>query len=129
MERGTVPPEVEVRPSPIAGEGAFAMRVIWRGHVFNCGVPFHAFHRVELGSPDWDSPSVILTREGHLEGHPGWWGWQDKLNHSDEPNCTYDTDSGDLMALRDIDGDEELTIDYRRWVHPEDRAYKAVFGG
>jgi hypothetical protein len=53
---------------------------------------------------DTGSGSVVARNFGHM--HIGWY-----LNHSDEPNAHHERFA--YFASRDIDANEEITIDYR----------------
>lgn len=99
----------KIKESPIHGRGVFATVRIPKGTMVE---------RIE-GKPQHYSkiPAVLLLRRGMEvskdvyvvppEGSVGWF-----LNHSDRPNCIYDSSTREIRAMKDIRRDEELTFDY-----------------
>ena len=66
-------------------------------------------------------PAHVLWVEGDTEGE--WVGYDGTsvlrfVNHSTNPNA--ELDGQDLYALRPIDKDEEITIDYGEWFEEEE---------
>jgi hypothetical protein len=107
-----------LKPSKLGGVGVFCTHGIAGGtrlHLFPDLKPryfsnarlerdprLRAFCRVY--GVDVGSGSVVARSFGHM--HVGWY-----LNHSDEPNAHHARFR--YFASRDIDADEEITIDYR----------------
>ena len=92
-----LPDSVVVRESPIHGYGLFAKSPIKRG--FHLGVS-------HIYAPGFET-SYIRTPVGGF------------INHSDEPNCSKIESPEEamityysLVATRDIEQDEELTVAY-----------------
>ncbi|QIM50758.1 SET domain-containing protein-lysine N-methyltransferase [Hydrogenophaga crocea] len=77
----------EVRPSPVEGVGLFCLRSIRAGEV------------------------VALARLGDCRTVAG-----RRTNHSPMPNCAFEAVANGLamVALRDIQEQDELTVDYRQ---------------
>ena len=102
-------PGLEIKESPIHGQGVFATARISKGTVME---------KIE-GKPRHHSeiPEALLRRRGMevskdvyvvpKEGSLGWF-----LNHSDRPNSTYNISTREIRAIRNIHRGEELTIDY-----------------
>lgn len=110
-------PDVEVRPSSLAGDGLFARAPILAGTVVSrVGGRVVAWRELRdmlsLAARQPDHPyidSIALTGTLHLVLPPG--RPNGKGNHSCEPNLWW-VDAYSLAARRDIDVDEELTNDY-----------------
>lgn len=101
---------IEVRPSPIAGNGVFARRPIREGALIEeCAV------LVLRDVPDeLDDYVIEWSREQVTRALP--LGYGALYNHADAPNAGWNTDAErGLMvigALRDIAEDEEILISY-----------------
>jgi len=110
-------PEVEVRPSPIAGDGLFARAPIQAGTaVSRLGGRVVTWPELEklfaTAAEHPDQPyvdTITVTDDLHLVLPPG--QSNGKGNHSCDPNLWW-TDAYTLAARRDIATDEELTNDY-----------------
>lgn len=105
-------PRLEVRPSPIHGVGMFTRRPVAEGEtVAVVGgelVSGDEFRRRVSRLVKYNA--IQVDDDLHLLGHP------DELesaaiNHSCDSNL-WMTDEVTLSARRDVDGDEEVTIDY-----------------
>ena len=115
------PPLVEVRPSPVAGRGVFALRRIRKGTL----LLEYTGERIsraeadrryddEAAGPDSHVLLFALDRRTVLDGAVG--GSDARfINHSCEPNCEAVIEDGRIVfrALRTIQPDEELGYDYR----------------
>jgi SET domain-containing protein len=109
-------PKIEVRPSPIEGQGLFAKEPIPKGeqltrngeddYVVITDEEFWAFTKT---AASYDA--VALGKGKHRvsrvsrQQDPSNFG-----NHSCDPNA--DTNAEGLVAIRDIKADEEITCDY-----------------
>lgn len=105
-----------VAPSRIAGagQGLFTRTACTAGTVLMFPNEMHetldraAFLALPEGAPElascvrWFADCYTLDREWSVEAY---------LNHSFSPNCLWHL--GFIFAARDLDEDEELTIDYR----------------
>jgi len=108
--------KIEVRPSPIEGQGLFAKEPIARGeqltrngeddYVTMTDAEFEAFTKtatsydaVALGNGLHRVSTVSRDQDPSNYG-----------NHSCDPNA--DTNAEGLVAIRDIKADEEITCDY-----------------
>ena len=109
----------EIRPSPIAGHGAFALRSIRKG----TRVIEYLGERISQAEADRryddtlvEHPRVLLfTVDDHMAIDPGVGGNDARfINHSCAPNCKSVTRRGrvHIWAIRDISPGEELTYDY-----------------
>ena len=99
-------PLVYVSESPIHGHGLFARTPIAEGTFIGC----YTGERTE------ENGMHVLWVEG--DGEDEWLGFDGNnelrfMNHSAMPNG--EMDGQDLYAARDIEKDEELTIDYGEW--------------
>lgn len=100
---------LEIKGSPIHGQGVFATEKISKGTVVE-KIKGKQQHYSKI-------PAALLRRRGMeaskdvyvvpTEGSVGWF-----LNHSGRPNCTYDISTREIRAIKDIRQGEELTIDY-----------------
>ena len=104
-------PTIDAAPSPIHGQGVFARSPI----------PAGCFIGTYKGTPtDEDGTYVLWVQDD--EG--GQWRGVDGLNvlrylnHSSTPNAEFD--GLDLYALRPIQTDEEVTIDYGPWFQADE---------
>lgn len=100
---------LEIRGSPIHGEGVFAAATIRRGALVAAvtGEPKHytSFPRDLLLTRGFEVAKdtyIVPDKES-----PAWY-----FNHSDTPNCKYSAGARNITALREITPGEELTIDY-----------------
>lgn len=91
-------PKLEVRQSPIHGQGLFALEAIAEGRLI--GV-------CETQPADPPGPHTLWCDTGPVNVICD----LRFTNHSDQPNVVY-YDSLRVVALRDIDVDEELTYNY-----------------
>lgn len=92
---------VEIKNSPIHGMGVFTLE--------------------DIEVDEWDNVYGMVVPAPSVYGfeHEGAWyepfpPWR-YTNHSDDPNCVIHMDDDgimDVMAIKDIDAGEELTIDY-----------------
>ncbi len=108
-------PKLEVRESSLGGKGVFTCEKITVGELLavfgGCVMPASD----EIG--DWS----IQVDENLVIGHPPGTDAKDDpinfLNHSCEPNAGI---KGQIMlvAMRTIDGGEEITFDYAMVLHP-----------
>jgi SET domain-containing protein len=109
-------PKVEVRPSPIEGQGLFAKKSIAKGEqLIRNGeddyviMSDHEFWAFTKSAASYDA--VALGDGRHRvstvarEQDPSNFG-----NHSCDPNA--ETNDEGLVAMRDIQADEEITCDY-----------------
>ncbi|MPZ94429.1 MAG: SET domain-containing protein-lysine N-methyltransferase [Propionibacteriales bacterium] len=110
-------PDVEVRPSPIAGRGLFARAAISAGSVVSrvggrlvSSAELRRMFAVAAADPAHAYIDTITVAEDrHLvlpPRHPSGYG-----NHSCDPNLWW-VDAYTLAARRDIAVDEEVTNDY-----------------
>ncbi len=105
------PALVYVAESAIHGLGLFAQIAI------ACGTRIGFYAGQETSE---DGAHVLWVQD--QPGGP-WLGYDGSnemrfVNHSREPNCYLD--GRELYADRDIDRDEELTIDYGEWFDPRE---------
>lgn len=114
-----IDPRVEVRPSEIHGKGVFATAPIRRGQVVAVWGGL-LFDRAEVRA-GLAGPLGYAELEGGLYlGAPGSTrGPDDLMNHSCDPNL-WMQDAVTLTARRDINIDEELTVDYALFEADED---------
>ena len=111
MEFNWLSPKAQMRKTPGKGSGSFAIQKIQKGEIV---ASFGGFvvDRYELKnySTDRVARSLQLNETKYLLSgkfpEPG-----DMLNHSCEPNCGANGTSS-IIALKDIQQDEELTFDY-----------------
>jgi hypothetical protein len=101
-------PFTYVAPSEIHGDGLFAAVDFRAGQLLGTldgQVIRHADHP-EVFDEEWNAVSdeLLLVR-----GVPTKYG---KINHSPEPNCVIDERDLSIRAVRAIEADEELTLDY-----------------
>lgn len=115
-------PKVEVRPSPIHGQGMFASEPIEMGDiivVWSDGVTDEKGARSAKaegkGTMQWDD-DVFSVEMSPEESDPDMY----KMNHSCEPNC-WMTELFVMVAMQDIAKDEEITTDYVAFVAEKDR--------
>jgi uncharacterized protein len=111
-----VDPRIEIRSSTIAGRGMFALApiragepvIIWGGTVFT---------QADVGAGRVAPGSAVYIGEGTFLGSPT--GAYDRerddrgdfINHSCDSNVWL-ADENTLVARRDIEAGEELTLDY-----------------
>ena len=112
-------PPIEIRPSPIAGLGAFATRHIQKDarvieYVGERITPAEADTRY-TDAPSPHHPVLLFTVDARTVIDAGAKGNNARfINHSCEPNCEAVTERRRIWiyALRDIEPGEELTYDY-----------------
>lgn len=109
-------PSLYFGPSPLGGRGVFTSAPIPKGAVLEiCPV---------IVLPAHELPAIHGTK---LHDYYFSWGWNDDecaialgfgslYNHSYEPNAQYlvdiDDESMEIIALRDIEAGEEITVSY-----------------
>lgn len=109
----------EIRASPIAGQGAFAIRSIRKG----TRIVEYLGERISQAEADRryddtlvENPRVLLFTVDHRTVIDAGVGGNDGrfINHSCAPNCKSVTRRGrvHIWAIRDIAPGEELTYDY-----------------
>jgi SET domain-containing protein len=113
---------IEVRPSPIDGNGCFAT------------VPFRKGRKIAELAGERVSRVVAARRMRgkrrlHICAIDSYWGIDSSrggngtqyVNHSCQPNCFRRTVRGHIIffALRDIRPGEEITLDYVESYHPD----------
>jgi SET domain-containing protein len=96
-----------VADSSIHGKGLFAAATI----------PSGAYIGFYEGDETTENGTHVLWVQ-QSDDEDDWLGYDGTnelrfLNHSGEPNC--EMDGQELFAARDIEADEELTIDYGPW--------------
>jgi hypothetical protein len=101
--------EVELRPSPIAGQGLFTLRPRAAGEVLcllDGQVVDARKHPAVMEKLEWNalSPTQLLVRP--LRTSYGY------INHSTTPNVIVDEQGRSLRTARAIAAGEELTMDY-----------------
>ena len=107
----------EVRDSRIHGKGVFVRESVPRGRILSIGCRPTILREEEYllrarTDPDLFRNSVRLL--GKYYGYePGGTVPEDYINHSANSNVLYHM--GALIALRDIQPDEELTVDYNHY--------------
>jgi len=79
-----------------------------------------------VGEPGWDNCTAYVWK-GQPFADPTESSWTRFLNSSDDPNATIVEEGIEL--IRNVESGDEITIDYRVWLHPKDRDYLIVFGG
>jgi len=83
----------------------------------------------EFGAKEtFDQPTYLTVQVSdneHIELLPE---YLECINHSCEPNCFFDTTRLELVALKDIKEDEELTFFYPSTEWDMDQAFKCVCG-
>ncbi len=121
---------VTIKPSPLHGNGVFALRSIPKGcrNMFSTGIG--EFIKVERSEVDALPPhSKYLVETYCLFDEDHYWipeyGFKVMdvslyLNHSDAPNLISINDGEFFETLRDIEAGEELLIDYGTIVESEE---------
>jgi len=120
---------IKIRESPIHGKGVFAAKDISSGTVLYDNVDDYEVID-PFSDPEWDNHSSCMRADGRVLIHrlgPGA-SWTEYLNHSDGPNIVMVGDDMDIVAVKDIQEDEEITVDYRAILHRDDKDRIAVFG-
>ncbi len=126
----TPTPYFEIRPSPIAGQGAFALKAIPKG----TRIIEYLGERISQDEADrrYDDTTVphphvlLFTVDARTAIDAGVGGNEARfINHSCEPNCRAITHKGRvyIWSLRAISRGEELTYDYnltREGINEED---------
>ena len=98
-----LPELIEIRDSGKGGKGLFA-----RSPIGKCSIIFHFEGRIGDDAHTNDE-SLQIDDDTFLESTMK---FDDFLNHSCEPNCFIDFATLNLVALRDIGEQEELTFNY-----------------
>ena len=109
-------PKIEMRDSPISGCGLFAKEAILKGELI---LSFKNGKGKFINSSDADKlyksgNDLFLQIGDHLfyvATNPDEYKNEHHLNHSCDPNLGI-KDSLEFVAMRDINGGEELTFDY-----------------
>ena len=105
-------PWLEIRRSPLHGWGIFASQRIPAGEILE-EVPFQY---LEMSSTALESVRYYWPRNEPWEGMAVPAGFAMLYNHSDEANADWETLEDRLLfrfiAIRDIEADEEILIDY-----------------
>ena len=120
MKPALTPEAIEVRPSTVHGQGAFAARGLARGAPLGIYTG-RVYSPIEAAERDWDNELtyVFALADGRvIDGSDGGNATR-HLNHSCAPNCAaYEVVSEDgeaqvvIEARRRIRAGEELFIDY-----------------
>ena len=118
-----VDPRLRVAPSLIHGRGVFARVDIPEGTLLDEGLgddypaTLDQLHRRD-----------VIYVAGQLVGFTGH-TWSDYLNHG-TPAVSYQLRNGEAVAVatRDIEAGEELLLDYRTALHPDDPVLAEVLG-
>lgn len=110
---------IALKPSPIGGIGVFATHFIKAGTRIFTG-EFVRKKRLIKDIPEsfrkyciYINDEECYSPERFDRMETGWF-----LNHSDHPNMGKNVE-GLLVALRDIQADEEILVDYNRYEEPE----------
>ncbi len=109
---------VELRASPIQGQGIFATRDFAAGEllcILDGQVVDVTRHPAVIDALEWNalSPALLLVRP--LRSSYGY------INHSGRPNVSIDEDGHHMRTSRAIAAGEELTMDY--FAQPVPAAY------
>lgn len=105
---------IEKRPSPIHGFGNFAIQEIKRGTLLINWMNGSTIIDKSKYNPS-NQTSIRLFGDLFLDGEKE---DSDYINHSDNPNCIYIF--GLVFAKENLKVDEELTLDYREFLTPND---------
>jgi SET domain-containing protein len=103
---------IDVRPSPIEGQGVFAVRPFGAGEQIR---RVHIVREVTEDAPIRTEAGERIEHCGYPDGKVVLWGFPDRhLNHSCDPNAYehYDGDAISIVARRGIASGEEITVDY-----------------
>ena len=101
-----------IKSSPQHGKGVFASRPIRKGDlIMTFSGPI--LHHTQVDHDDYH----LQIDEEYYIGASG--NADDYVNHACEPNCGF-RDGLDLVALRDIAVDEEITWDYSTAIDEDD---------
>lgn len=124
--RGKLPSLIEVRRSPVHGQGLFASAPMARGTVVGT-YEGRRYSPAQASRKHWDDGLTYLfgLSDGTIiDGAEGGNALR-HLNHACAPNCEaveYHQASGKLglriQTLRDVQAGEELTLDYALQVDP-----------
>lgn len=104
--------EVEVKPSPIAGLGVFAMRPVRAGRRIR---PVNTVREITDEAPLRADAGERIEHCGYPDGKVVLWGPPDRhVNHCCDPNAyeLYEGSAIYIVARRDIASGEEITFDY-----------------
>ncbi|MBP8724738.1 MAG: SET domain-containing protein-lysine N-methyltransferase [Saprospiraceae bacterium] len=123
-----------LRKSASSGYGIYAVRKLRKGEVVFRGEEKH--QRIVSGAhvrKHWNAHDKELFRKYAYpagdgiyilwDTDPGEWAPQ---NHSCVPNTQFD--GLNVVALREVQPDEELTLDYARFMHPDMEAFECQCG-
>lgn len=117
---------VEIRPSPIHGKGVFATARLPSGIVIPDNIPPDEYVAIDpKSSDDWkDGVSAVMRPDGLLLVYRNpsrdFESWTDHINHSYDPNVVMVGEHMRVVTIRAIDAGEEITLDYRECLHPDD---------
>lgn len=106
----------KIKPSNIEGVGVFTTSPLKKGELVDI---FEEMDCVFVPKPQPEEEMIMLNNYA-IEEEGGWWrpenwkkisvGWY--LNHSDNPNIFSNDEANTYLAIRDIEAEEELTINY-----------------
>lgn len=103
-----MPKAIYVDSSTVHGKGIFAARPIKKGEV----IGHYKTRKTKLTAEENPYVVEIYDDEGNLSGHRLGTNDFKYINHSTTPNTDMVGDELQMVALRDIDEDEELTWYY-----------------
>lgn len=110
--------KVRIAESVIHGHGVFAARDFKPGGVIEDNIPMFAYEVVsEIAAKKGGFYSALRVGPNKFLINTLGRGasWMDFINHSDDPNATFNERGQDLLITCDVREGEELTIDYRVW--------------
>jgi len=103
-----MPKIIYVTSSLVHGKGVFAARPIKKGEVLG----YYKTRKTRLTAEENPYVVEIYDEDGNLSGHQLGINNFKYINHSPKPNTDMVGDDLEMVALRDIDEDEELTWYY-----------------
>ena len=118
----------KVKPSSIAGEGLFTLESFPKGKIVGILTFANPKDRIvseEVFLQEYENSDIFFQHTSvRLIGHYYIVGYDEKvpddyINHSNSPNLLYHC--GILIAVRDIESGEELTLDYRYFIPEGER--------
>ncbi len=117
-------PGLDVRPSPINGQGCFATRFFPKGRKIAeyAGERIPQREAVRRARGRKVLRICAINQRWSLDGSRGGNGTH-YINHSCAPNSFMMITYGHIlfMALRDIHPGDEITLDYETTLHPDDK--------